>query len=51
MQNRVKHFDEAVNDYKYFRKLWLFLQYKLTGFSTSWNKYHDFFLIQVYVLL
>ena len=34
----MKRFVKVVNDYDYFRKL--FLQYKVAAFFTSWNKYH-----------
>ena len=46
----MKSFSKIVNGYNYFCKLWLFSQYKLAAFSTSWNKYHEVATPEVVIL-
>ena len=46
----MKRFAKIVNGYNYFYKLWLFSQYKLAAFSTSWNKYHEVVTPEVDIL-
>ena len=46
----MRRFPKIVNGYNYFHKLQLLSLYKFAAFSASWNKYHEFFLIQVQFL-
>ena len=47
----MESFANIVNGYNKFPKLKVFSQYQLFTFSNLWNKYHEFSLMQVKLLL